>query len=644
VNDARSISLWDLNGLVKSVSLPQRINGRLPMSTDRQLAATYGEENVAQVWSTAELQPVGRPLEGLLPDPGVAGFTPDGKHLLGFGEAGQLFAWEIASGRRVWQLPRTPGLQREGINRAEVHPSGRTVVISRIVGAAGGELSAWTFELPSSPGAGPSTASPGGWLLPTRSMITALCFSKDGQQLFAGDLEGHFGIVDLTTRELRSFNGEHDGRVNWIGLSEDGQRLATASGDGTARLWDVRMKSPEPLVVTNEESIWDAKFSPDSRWFVCTGGRAAEVRDARSASLVHRLPMNQFVTHVDISPDGRRVVGCGNAGESTVWDARTGALVIAIQGAPAHYVEFSGDGRWFLIVSSRATVEVRETETGQPVGPTLTNSTTAVSAHFSPDGHSLVAATEHGDLEFWSLPEGRRVEKPARHKDVIWTTHFSPDGRFLLTASRDRTAALWEAEGGRLVREFRHDQQVYTAAFSPDGQRIVTGDAGRRAHVWDAETGQRLFTLPPHPGGVWYGEFSADGRLLLTGDDTGSARLWEASSGLPLSGWIRNGRSLKRTHLSHDGRLALSAADDGTVRVWPVLLAPMPASAWLPDLAEAVAGRGLRDDGTLEIVPAERWQSLNASLGSLPGHDFYARWSHWFFGERLKEKPEPFVP
>src|SRR6266567_2155503 len=73
-----------------------------------------------------------------------------------------------------------------------------------------------------------------------------------------------------------------------------------------------------------------------------------------------------------------------------------------------------------------------------------------------------------GELEFWSVPEGTRLERSVRHKDVIWTTRFSPDERLLLTASRDRTAALWEAETGRLVREFRHEQQVLTAAFSPD--------------------------------------------------------------------------------------------------------------------------------------------------------------------------------
>ena len=101
-----------------------------------------------------------------------------------------------------------------------------------------------------------------------------------------------------------------------------------------------------------------------------------------------------------------------------------------------------------------------------------------------------------------------------------------------------------------------------------------------------------------------------------------------------MSGWVKNGVSLKRTHLSPDGRWALSAAEDGRVRVWPILYSPPPAPGWLPELAEALAGGRLRDDGTLQQIPPERWFALNKSLGASTSDDFYARWAKWFFVER----------
>jgi WD40 repeat protein len=274
----------------------------------------------------------------------------------------------------------------------------------------------------------------------------------------------------------------------------------------------------------------------------------------------------------------------------------------------------------------------------------MTNAAPVVSAHFSPDQKSIVTATHDGFLEFWSLPEAAQRGLPARHKDIIWDVRFSPDGKSILTASRDHTAAIWDLNTGLKLREFRHDLGVLNASYSQDGKRIITGCASHAAQIWDVESGRRISELMQHAGGVWYGEFSPDGRLVVTGDDQGNARLWDANSGLPLCGWVHNGRSLKRVHLSGDMRRMVSAAESGTVRLSPVTVAPAPAPAWLPELADAIAGWRLSSDGTIELVPPDRWQILRSQLAAQVGNDFYARWARWFFVQRMKEEPAAFEP
>ena len=88
----------------------------------------------------------------------------------------------------------------------------------------------------------------------------------------------------------------------------------------------------------------------------------------------------------------------------------------------------------------------------------------------------------------------------------------------------------------------------------------------------------------------------------------------------------------------------LSCAEDGGVKVWPVVIARQPAPAWLADLAEAIAGRRLRDDGSVELVSAERWSNPARALGGLTGNDFYARGARWFLVERMQNEPSVFVP
>src|SRR6185503_10892851 len=98
-------------------------------------------------------------------------------------------------------------------------PDSRRIVLSRPMGVANGELSEGKFE----PETNPQTASrkypsPSS-VLPMRSRVTELAFSRTGDRLFTGDLEGHFGTVQFATGEWRMFNGEHDGKITWLGLS-----------------------------------------------------------------------------------------------------------------------------------------------------------------------------------------------------------------------------------------------------------------------------------------------------------------------------------------------------------------------------------------------------------------------------------------
>ena len=57
-------------------------------------------------------------------------------------------------------------------------------------------------------------------------------------------------------------------------------------------------------------------------------------------------------------------------------------------------------------------------------------------------------------------------------------------------------------------------------------------------------------------------------------------------------------------------------------------IVPIPAPAWLPELAEAMSGR------VQEHSPGPAILRLRGRLRDLPGDDFYARWARWFFGER----------
>jgi WD40 repeat protein len=444
----------------------------------------------------------------------------------------------------------------------------------------------------------------------------------------------------------------YQGHANWVTsarFSADGERLVTASGDKTARLWETRSGKLIGILEGHQNAVNTAEFSPDGRHIVTASvDGTARVWDAQTGKVLANLDGHHITVHTaEFSSDGKRVLIASVDGTAQVWDVQSGKVLVTLKGhaGDVYTAKFSPDGRRIVTASSDKDARVWDAQSGQTLAILKGHENTVGMAQFSPDGTRIVTASWDRTSRVWAAENGKPLVTLKGHTNHVESAQFSPDGKWIVTASNDTTARLWDAQTGReRVALNGHAGWVHSAWFSANGDRIVTASSDSTARIWDAATGQPLFDLSPHPGSVWYGEFSADGKLILTGDDAGTARLWDGTTGLPLTGWVKNGVSLKRTHLSPDGRWALSAAEDGSVRVWPLLYSPPPAPGWLPELAEALAGRRLRDDGTLQQVPPERWFALNKSLGASTSDDLYARWAKWFFVERVKDKPSLFVP
>jgi WD40 repeat protein len=211
------------------------ITGPVLLTADGRFAALNCGDGGAQLWDTTELRPVGRPIldryRGLAP----VAIDPNGRWLFGIGSEGWLCAWDASSGQRIWQLDQL----ELGMNwvAAAMTSDSRRVVVSAPIGVAHSELSEWNFEPNTNSARAVGKRKTAVSVLPRRTRIMELTFSRSGNRLLIGDLEGHLGTIEFATREGSMFNAEHDGRVTWLGLSADGQQLATTSVDGTARLW-----------------------------------------------------------------------------------------------------------------------------------------------------------------------------------------------------------------------------------------------------------------------------------------------------------------------------------------------------------------------------------------------------------------------
>ncbi|MGK7870557.1 nSTAND1 domain-containing NTPase [Falsiroseomonas sp. E2-1-a20] len=431
-------------------------------------------------------------------------------------------------------------------------------------------------------------------------------------------------------------------------FSPDGQRLVTASADGTARLWDLRGERPQATVLEgHREQVLHAAFSPDGQRLVTASedrtARLWDLRGERPQVTVlegHRGP----VVHAAFSPDGQRLVTASWDNTARLWDLRgerPRATVLEGHQGSVRHAAFSPDGQRLVTASFDRTARLWDLRGERPQATVLDGHQMPVlHAAFSPDGQRLVTASWDDTARLWDLRGDRpQVAVLEEHREPVVHAAFSPDGQRLVTASADGTARLWDLRGERpraTVLE-GHQGSVRHAAFSPDGQRLVTASWDNTARLWDlrGETPQPT-VLEGHRGRVEYAAFSPDGQRLVTASEDGTARLWDLR-GEPPQPTVLEGHqgSVRHAAFSPDGQRLITASWDNTARLWdlrgeppqPTVLeghrGPVEHAAFSPDGQRLVTAswdntarlwnlRGERPSAT--VLEGHRWWVLHAAF------------------------------
>jgi len=285
--------------------------GDLQFSPDGRLlaAAGFNQTITLRHSATGELW---RTLEGHTGRVTCVAWSPDGKEIASGSDDGSIRFWDPSTGKETDSLPL--------VHRRGTHGTG----------------------------------------------TTCIGYFPDGKLLYSSGYDPVVQIWDAWTHKLvRSLAGHRD--CVCACLSADGRRLATASQDGTAKLWDPESGDVlgefriEPRIEAPSAHLGVPCFSPDGRRLFAGGGdgriRAWTIPDRKEAT--SWKAHGGFICSAEVSPDGGIVVSGGvhplgglGAPDETwdnavrCWDADTGELLLELGGhemSVAH-CHFSRDG------------------------------------------------------------------------------------------------------------------------------------------------------------------------------------------------------------------------------------------------------------------------------------------------------------
>jgi WD40 repeat protein len=168
-------------------------------------------------------------------------------------------------------------------------------------------------------------------------------WAKGGTILGVGNTASEIEVWDASTLKQVAVLKGHTDQVNRVRWSPDGSMLASASSDGTVRIWESRRRTTL-MTFQGPNSTMDnpalcVTWSPDGKRVVAGYGNGAvsiwhlQTRQGRLLEGLQATDMStKAVWGIAWAPDGRLLVGGSEQGIVEVWEVRSGQELTTLQG------------------------------------------------------------------------------------------------------------------------------------------------------------------------------------------------------------------------------------------------------------------------------------------------------------------------
>lgn len=283
--------------------------------------------------------------------------------------------------------------------------------------------------------------------------VRAIAVSPDGSRAISGSFDGTAILWSLSSATAERVLRFHDSAVNAVAFLEDG-RIATGGEDASIAVWQRGAAKPELVLKGHTAPIVGLAVSPDGRTLASASwDGTARLWSLADGGVVRTLEGHrQNVNGVAFTPDGSSVVTAGYDLTLRIWPL-TGdtpptvvtlpAPLNAVAVAPGGEIVAAGASGKVYVLSGAGVLQDEIEAAGAPV----------IAVAVSRDGKLVAASSVRGTVAIIDLTRRTLQRQLVGPGLPAWSAAFLPDNRTLLTGGGDSLVRRWDARTGERIGE-----------------------------------------------------------------------------------------------------------------------------------------------------------------------------------------------